>query len=185
MKIKVVTSNPHKAEEIAEFFRDCAEVMHIDLDCPEFKQDDVGEIARGKAAYAFDLVKEPLIVDDTAFVIDGLNGFPGPYAAYVHKTIGNRGILALMEGVTVRTAHFETAIAYAYREGIRVFKGTLNGKIVHPRGSEGFGYDPIFEWEGRTLAELGIAEKSLISHRARALNALRNWLLTCREGRNG
>ncbi len=186
MKIRVVTGNLHKAEEIAEFLRGFAEIEHIDLDCPEYRHEDVGEIARDKAAFAYERVKEPLITDDTAFVVDALNGFPGPYAAYVYKTIGNLGILALMHGKTVRTAHFETAIAYAYQGGIRVFRGILPGKIVQqPRGCEGFGYDPIFEWEGRTLAELSVAEKSLVSHRAHALTTLRNWLLMYSEGRNG
>jgi len=185
VKIRVVTSNLHKVEEIAEFLQDFAEIEHIDLDCPEYRHDDVGEIARDKAAFAYERIKETLITDDTAFVIDALNGFPGPYAAYVYKTIGNSGILALMHGKIVRTAHFETAIAYANQRGIRVFRGILSGKIVHPRGCEGFGYDPIFEWEGRTLAELGVAEKSLVSHRARALTELRNWLLLYSEGHNG
>ncbi len=62
--------------------------------------------------------------------------------------------------------------------GIRVFRGILPGQIVEPRGMEGFGYDPIFEWNGRTLAEIPLEEKSRISHRALALGELHDWLLT-------
>ena len=62
--------------------------------------------------------------------------------------------------------------------GIRVFSGTINGRIVTiPRGREGFGYDPIFEFEGRTLAEFPIGEKNRISHRALALTAFRDWFM--------
>jgi XTP/dITP diphosphohydrolase len=73
----------------------------------------VAEIARGKAEFAYRALSRPLIVDDTGFFIDALGGFPGPCAAYVQDTIGNEGILKLMEGVEDRSAHFETVIAFA------------------------------------------------------------------------
>jgi XTP/dITP diphosphohydrolase len=82
-----------------------------------------------------------------------------------------------MDGVADRRAHFETAIAYADGSEIRIFSGVIDGTVTEaPRGGEGFGYDPIFSVEGRTLAEIPLAEKSLISHRARALAAFRGWL---------
>jgi XTP/dITP diphosphohydrolase len=176
--LAVVTGNSHKAREVAAFFQGFLEVEHVPLDCPELKSDDVGEIARGKAAFAYGKIHRPLIVDDTAFSIRALGGFPGPYAAYVLTTLGNAGILRLLEGVSDRAAYFETAIAYADGERtIRVFRGRIDGTVTHsPRGTGGFGYDPIFEVDGRTLAELTLAEKSRVSHRARALRALREWL---------
>jgi len=172
----VVTGNPNKAREVAAYFEGVLEVEHVPLDCPEFRDDDVGEIARGKAEFAYRTLARPLIVDDTALSIDALRGFPGPYAAYVQKTLGNEGIVKLMEGVTDRSAHFETAIAFADERGIRVFRGILPGTIVTPRGEEGFGYDPIFAYEGQTLAEMPLAAKSRVSHRARALEAFRAWV---------
>ena len=176
MRLAVVTGNLNKAKEVAAFFSGILDIDHVKLECPEFRHDDVGEIAREKARYAFERLNVPLIVDDTAFYIDALQGFPGPYAAYVLNTIGIGGILTLMQGKRERTAHFVTAIAYADREGIRVFKGTLDGTIVEPRGTGGFGYDPIFEWEEHTLAELNLEVKSTISHRGRALAAFSDWL---------
>jgi XTP/dITP diphosphohydrolase len=174
----MVTGNAHKAREVAAFFQGFLEVEHVPLDCPELKHDDVGEIALGKAAYAFGQIRRPLIVDDTGFSIRALGGFPGPYAAYVLTTLGNGGILKLMEGISDRAAFFETAIAHADSEGtIRVFRGRIDGTITgSPRGTGGFGYDSIFDVNGRTLAELTLAEKSRISHRARALQALRAWM---------
>jgi XTP/dITP diphosphohydrolase len=177
--ITVVTGNAHKAVEVAAFFSGMIDVRHVGLDIPEHRSEDVCEIAKGKAQYAWDTLAIPLIVDDTSFSIDALNGFPGPYAAYVLKALGNAGILKLMEGVTDRKAHFTTAIAYADREGIQVFPGTIRGEIsTAPRGTGGFGYDPIFEVSGRTLAELPLEEKSRISHRALALAAFRDWFLS-------
>ncbi len=174
----MVSSNADKAREVAEFFGNTLGVTHVTLDIPELRSEDVIEISRQKARYAFDRLSSPLIVDDTVFCIDALKGFPGPYAAYVLHTIGNTGILKIMEEMENRNAHFTTAIAFADSEGIRVFSGTINGRIVKiPRGREGFGYDPIFEVDGRTLAEIPIGEKNKISHRALALTAFRDWFI--------
>jgi XTP/dITP diphosphohydrolase len=177
MNLAVVTGNMHKAEEVQAFLQGSITVEHVALDIPEHRHSDVRVIAEGKASYAFSVLRRPLIVDDTAFSIDALKGFPGPYAAYVLDTIGIFGILALLQGKDDRHATFTTAIAYADREGVKVFTGTIDGRIVEPRGSGGFGYDPIFEWEGKTLAELPIEVKSRISHRARALAAFRDWFV--------
>ncbi|MDN7025057.1 RdgB/HAM1 family non-canonical purine NTP pyrophosphatase [Methanoculleus sp. FWC-SCC1] len=176
--LTVVTGNPGKAREVASYFAGILEVGHVACDLPELRDNDIGTIAREKARCAYEMLNAPLIVDDTGFFVDALAGFPGPYAAYVQDTIGNVGILKLMEGARDRSAHFETAIAYADDAGIRIFRGILPGTIASsPRGVEGFGYDPIFEHDGRTLAEIPLAEKSRISHRGRALAALREWLI--------
>ena len=83
-----------------------------------------------------------------------------------------------MEGALDRNARFTTAIAFADETGIFVFSGTINGRIIpEPRGSGGFGYDPIFEVDGKTLAEIPLEEKSAISHRARALTSFRDWFM--------
>jgi XTP/dITP diphosphohydrolase len=186
MKLTVVTGNPNKAKEVAAFFSGSVEVTHIRLDLPEHRDDDVAKIAAGKAEYAYRQLKTPLIVDDTAFAIRALKGFPGPYAAYVLDTLGNDGILKLMDGAKDRSAGFTTAIAYSDGRRERVFTGTLSGTITTaPRGSNGFGYDPIFALpDGRTLAELPLEEKSVISHRARALSAFRDWFLAVQGNGN-
>ena len=179
MNFAVVTSNPNKAREIAVFFLGVAEVLHIPMECPEYRDDDVGVIASRKAEYAYSILKRPLMTDDTSFCIPALGGFPGPFAAYVQRTIGNSGILRLMEGLEDSRAYFETAVAFAHGRGIEVFRGRIDGRVVSPRGEGGFGYDPIFEWNGRTLAELPLEEKSRVSHRGQALALLKCWL----EGR--
>lgn len=162
---------------MARYFSGIAQVRHVALEIPEFRDNDVGVIARAKAEYAWESLREPVMVDDTGFFIHALKGFPGPYAAYVLDTIGMEGILRLLEGVADRSAYFETAIGYADEEGtVRIFRGRVDGTIVSPRGNGGFGYDPIFEVDGRTLAELTTDEKGAISHRGRALAHLREYL---------
>ena len=153
--------------------------MHVSLNIPEHRSDDIAEIAKGKAQFAYNHLQAPLIVDDTGFSIDALKGFPGPYAAYVQLTLGNNGILKLMDGVKNRSAHFTTAIAYADKSGIRVFTGAIHGNITTSvRGNNGFGYDPVVDIDGRTLAEISLEEKNVISHRAKALVAFRDWFLS-------
>ena len=148
------------------------------LDIPELRSDDIEKISRQKARYAYDLLHKPLIVDDTSFSIDALNGFPGPYAAYVLQSLGNQGILKIMKDVENRHAHFTTVISFADDRGIRSFSGAIHGTVIDAmRGAGGFGYDPIFEMEGRTLAELSVEEKNRISHRALALAAFREWFV--------
>jgi XTP/dITP diphosphohydrolase len=133
-------------------------------------------VAERKAAYAHAALKRPVICDDTGFFVSALNGFPGSCAAYVQKTIGNQGILRLLDRKTDRSAWFETGIAYADQNGVRVFTGRIDGVVVDPRGEGGFGYDPIFAINGRTLAEMSADEKNRVSHRSRGLIALREWL---------
>ncbi|HJJ97471.1 MAG TPA: hypothetical protein O0X38_07570, partial [Methanocorpusculum sp.] len=128
--ITVVTGNKHKAAEVAAFFSGITEVTHVAFDCIEPQADSVEEIARAKAEQAYAALGVPLIVDDTGLFIDALSGFPGPFAAYVQDTIGNAGVLRLMEGRERRSAHFATAVAYADADGIRVFSGRVDGTIT-------------------------------------------------------
>lgn len=182
----MVTSNAGKAAEVSAFFNGLLEVDHVALEVPEHRSSDVAEIARNKAHYAYSQLNTPLIVDDTGFFIDALNGFPGTYAAFVLNSIGNAGILKLMEGISDRNARFKTGIAYADEQDIQVFTGTLEGTIArNPRGNNGFGYDPIFEVGRMTLAEISIEEKSRISHRAGALSSFHDWFIAERGKNRG
>ncbi len=183
--ITVVTGNTNKAAEVAAFFEGITEVSHISFDCIEPQSDSITEIAKAKAEQAYAALKIPLIVDDTGLFIEALAGFPGPYAAYVQDTLGNSGILRLMNGVSDRRACFATSIAYIDERGIETFEGRVEGEITDsPRGKDGFGYDPLFSVQGRTLAEMNMHEKNTVSHRARALLAFREWYILALSERN-
>lgn len=176
MKVTFVTSNVHKAEEAAGILKGHASVEHVSLECPEIRDESVAVVARGKAEFAYATLGCPVICDDTGFFIAALNGFPGSCAAYAQKTIGNEGILRLLSDKTDKSAWFETGIAYADSEGVSVFVGRIEGIVVEPRGNGGFGYDPIFSINGKTLAEMTPDEKNKVSHRSLGLLALREWL---------
>lgn len=172
----MVTGNRHKVDEVAAFFSGVAQIEHVSLDLPEIRHDDVLSVAYEKAKAAWECLHRPVLVDDTGFFINALNGFPGTCAAYCMRTIGNAGILRLMEGVSDRSAYFETVIGYATGDGVRVFSGRIEGTVLEtPVGTEGFGYDPIFAYGGRSLAQMLLSEKSIVSHRGRALAEFRNW----------
>lgn len=179
--ITVVTGNKHKAEEVASFFKGIEEVTHVAFEATEPQFESPVAVAEEKARQAYSALKRPLIVDDTGLFIESLNGFPGAYAAYVQDTIGNEGILKLMKGTApeMRKAYFVTALAYADEKGIKIFEGRVDGVITDAgRGTEGFGYDPVFEISGKTLAEMNMSEKNSVSHRARALAKFKDWYLS-------
>jgi len=132
-------------------------------------------VAEKSAEMLAESLNPPFFIEDSGLFIKALNGFPGVYSSYVFKTIGNEGILKLMRGVEDREAKFVCVIAY--NDGkVRIFKGEVVGKISNEmRGEHGFGYDPIFEYNGRTFAEMG-EEKDLVSHRRRAADEFFSWL---------
>jgi XTP/dITP diphosphohydrolase len=114
--------------------------------------------------------------------VNALKGFPGPYAAYVYKTISNPGMLKLMENVKDRAATFRSVIAYYDGRGEPVcFEGEATGRISYDEiwGNlkTGFGFDPIFQPMGseKTFAEMTIEEKNGFSHRANAVRKFAGW----------
>ncbi len=143
----------------------------------EIQSDNLEDIAKTSAMEAFKKCKLPVIVEDAGLFVEALNGFPGPYAAYVYKTIGNRGLLKLMEHVENRRAKFQSVIAYCDvdLEVPLCFRGEVVGEIIKEqrktKNKYGFGFDPIFKPlnSSKTFAEMDVQEKNSYSHRAKAL----------------
>ena len=214
-----VTTNEGKVREAAAYLGDDVEM--VDFDYTEMQADELGPIAARGAREAYRHVGGPVIVDDAGLFVDALDGFPGPYSAYVEDTLGVERVGRIARDAAneaasgdgedaeddVVRAGFRCVIAYCDggsfaatpepvdhgdRRGhdlsaderasaatddrvaggdlpVRLFEGWLPGRIVAPRGDGGFGYDPIFEHDGRTLAEMTTEEKNAVSHRGRAL----------------
>ena len=119
------------------------------------------------------------VADDTGLEVDALDGQPGVHTARyagVDATYEQNvaKLLSELDGMQERSARFRTAVALVTPNGDElVVEGVLEGRITHQqRGAGGFGYDPVFEVDGRTLAEIPPGEKNAISHRALALRAL-------------
>ncbi|WP_457619849.1 XTP/dITP diphosphatase [Methanopyrus sp.] len=180
MKVLFATGNIGKYREAKRILaRYGIEVERVDIDYPELQSDSLEEIAAYGARHCAESLGRSVIVEDSGLFVEALNGFPGPYSAYVFDTIGNEGILKLLEGEENREAKFISVVGYCEPGGRPVtFTGEVRGRIAEePRGEEGFGYDPIFipEGEDRTFAELGVEEKCKISHRTRALERFAEW----------
>lgn len=142
---------------------------------PEIQAEDLEAVARfGLQALAGEL-EEPFVLEDAGLFVHALDGFPGVYSNYVFSTLGNAGILDLLEGKEDRSAHFASVVGLRQAGQDHVFVGRVDGSITREaRGSQGFGFDPIFVPEGheRTFAEMGEDEKAQLSHRSRALDEL-------------
>jgi XTP/dITP diphosphohydrolase len=178
-KIIFVTGNPHKVIEATGILSPLGiEIVQNNCGYPELQEDDLVAIARFGAQWAANKLNCEVMVDDSGIFIEELSGFPGPYSAYVAKTLGNENILKIMEGVSNRSASLQCVIGYCRPgEEAVVFSGKVKGNIAKSiRGKLGFGYDPIFEVEGVTFGEMRDEEKNRISHRYRALVKFAGWL---------
>ncbi len=179
-KIWLATGNSHKVVEAREVLAEYGvQLEHLPFERLEIQADDPAEIA----AYSLRQIPDEgrsVAVEDAGLFIDYYKGFPGPYSSYALEKIDLPGILKLMEGVDGRRASYHSFVALRHEGEIRLFQGTVTGKIAHAiKGSHGFGYDPIFipdEEDGRTFGEMTDEEKNAISHRARAFRSLGAWL---------
>ena len=196
IRLALITGNEGKYKEISSIAAPKGiEVDMHDLSPPEIQADNLADVARfcleylimtgnvrvseeDKAIYVKGRPYKAVCVEDSGLFITALNGFPGVYSSYVFKTIGNEGIIKLMEGMDDRGAEFHAIIAVLVitKGGYKIeyMHGAVNGTIAHePRGTHGFGYDPIFIPDGykRTFAE-DPNMKNELSHRARATEAL-------------
>lgn len=177
-KILFVTGNEGKFREAQDILgtKNIELIQNTD-GYPELQEDELEPIASYGAKWVAEKLQKPVIVDDSGLFINILNGFPGPYSAYVEKKLGNNKILKLMEGETNRDAVFKSTIGYC-EPGKKslVFTGIVKGNIsFEERGKNGFGYDPIFEYNGKTFGEMENEMKNQISHRAHALNNFFEW----------
>ncbi|USS41197.1 XTP/dITP diphosphatase [Thermococcus aggregans] len=179
MRLVFVTSNKGKVEEVKKYLSPLGvEIVQKNIEYPEIQANTLEEVVTFGINWLKERIDEPFFIDDSGLFIESLKGFPGVYSAYVYKTLGNEGILKLMEGANDRRAYFKSVIGY-YDGELHMFTGVVHGKITNEkRGNKGFGFDPIFMPEGysKTFAEMKTEEKNKISHRGLALKEFAQWL---------
>ncbi len=169
--IYFLTSNEHKFMEAQEIFeRQGIKLKWLRGRYAEVQADSLEEVA----AEALKSIKHKnVFIEDSGLFITALRGFPGVYSSYVHKTLGNEGILKLLRGEKNRSASFKSVAGFKGGR-VKLFKGEVKGFIsTKARGNQGFGYDPIFVPLGyrETFAE-NYKLKNEISHRKKALEKL-------------
>lgn len=191
MKKKLVfaTNNAHKLKEIRAILGNSIEILsladiHCHADIPE-TADTLEGNARQKSRYVYEHYGLDCFADDTGLEVESLGGAPGVYSARYadgqgHDSQANMNkLLKEMEEKNNRKAQFRTIISLIEKGEERQFEGIVKGQITkEKRGESGFGYDPIFQPDGydTTFAELGSDIKNRISHRARAVAALYDYL---------
>jgi XTP/dITP diphosphohydrolase len=182
------TNNTHKIDEIQALIGESFLIKSLrQIGCFE----DIPETANTlegnallKASYVFDKFQKNCFADDTGLEVDALGGRPGVYSARYagngHDFEANIDkVLLELSGIENRKARFRTIIALIFDGETTYFEGIVNGTIISERkGSEGFGYDPVFIPEGysQTFAEMTLSQKNAISHRALAVKQLIEFL---------
>jgi XTP/dITP diphosphohydrolase len=182
-RLVVASKNPDKIAEIESILADSnltGEVVR-GLEWPDVEEtgETLEENALLKARAVVAATGLPVIADDTGLEVHALDGAPGVHTA---RFAGDGAkyednvtkLIEVMAGEDDRRATFRTVVALVFPDGVEVIaEGRLEGMIsTEPRGADGFGYDPVFDVDGQTLAEMGIDEKNEVSHRARAIKAL-------------
>ena len=186
MKLIIASNNKHKIYEIKKIlgdkFDEILSLREADID-HETVEDGTTfmENAYKKAKEIAEISGCPALADDSGISADALGGAPGIFSARFSGEHGNDQanndlLVARLADKEDKSAHYTAAICLVYPDGKRVeAEGYLFGRIIDtPRGTRGFGYDPIFvpDGEERTVAEMTDEEKNAISHRAKALEAL-------------
>ncbi len=193
MKIIIATHNKHKLQEMSRILSPMGYevVTDTDLGIELTDAEENGETfldnARIKAESGCKESGLPCIADDSGLCVDALDGAPGVFSARYSGVHGddegnNRKLLAELEGIPTekRTAHFACAICVSFPDGSEITAtGKCEGYIGYEKkGSNGFGYDPLFMVGDRSLAEMTAEEKDAISHRGNALKELQKILPT-------
>ena len=183
--ITFITGNNKKLEEVkkilnAETLNSSFILQSMKLDLPEL-QGDPEYIVSEKCRIASLQVGGPVIVEDTSLCFNALGGLPGPYIKWFEEKIGLDGLNNLLMAYEDKSAVAKCIFAYKEESGspIHIFTGISNGSIVSPRGPLKFGWDPIFQPDGytETFAEMDSETKNAISHRYKALQLLKNFLI--------
>ncbi|KAF3084002.1 nucleoside triphosphate pyrophosphohydrolase ham1 [Orbilia oligospora] len=178
-RITFVTGNAGKLAEVQAILGQYIKIDNHGLDLEEI-QGTIEEVSSAKCKKAAEALQGPVLTEDTCLCFNALNGLPGPYIKWFMQGVGHSGLNKLLAGFEDKSA--EAVCTFAFSEGPGseplIFQGRTQGKIVCPRGPPKFGWDPIFEYEGQTYAEMDKEKKNSVSHRGKALQKFKDFLET-------
>ena len=183
LNLSFLTGNTHKFQEVKLFIESSgldALITRKNVPLIEIQTDSIEEVAVHKVESVVDSIQGNYFVEDAGFFVDKLKDFPGVFSSYIQEMIGNEGVLRLMKDVTERDASFRSVIALKLEDTIHTFHGRVDGIVADDiKGTQGFGYDPIFIPNGlnQTFAEISMVKKNSMSHRIRALQKMCNFLI--------
>lgn len=176
MDLHFVTSNQSKIKEAENILK--VKINKADIDIKEIQAIKVEEIVKDKASKAYNVIRKPVLVEDTGLYVESWNGFPGALIKWVLKTIGNQGLCKILREYDRKTIA-KTCVCIYNGKDFQVFTGEVKGEITkQPRGESGFGWDPIFQPDGwnKTFGEVSQEKKDKISMRKIALFKMKEFL---------
>ncbi|ODV97546.1 hypothetical protein PACTADRAFT_37288 [Pachysolen tannophilus NRRL Y-2460] len=193
-KLTFVTGNSNKLKEVVAILSNGVvppsdglykvgnyEISNISVDLEEV-QGTIDEVTICKAKKAAEILGGPVLVEDTSLAFTAFNDLPGPYIKWFVNGVGLQGLNNLLYCYEDKSAHAICTFGYCAGPGepVLLFQGKTKGNIVPPRGHTGFGWDAVFEPIGykETYAEMDKEVKNKISHRFKALDKLRDYLLS-------
>jgi len=188
IKLIFTTHNQHKLKEVQTLLPTSIRLLSLtDIDCTQEIPETASTLegnAKLKADYITKHYGYDCFADDTGLEVEALNGVPGVYSARYAGLDNNaeanmQKLLVNLKDETNRKAQFRTVIALNLNGKQYLFEGICKGEILtQKQGAQGFGYDPIFKPEGfeKSFAEMTLKEKSVISHRGRAVGELVSFL---------
>jgi XTP/dITP diphosphohydrolase len=188
LKLVFATNNKHKLEEVADKLQGKIELLTLgEIGCNEDIAETGSTFAENasiKSLYVYEKYHLNCFGDDSGLEVEALNAEPGVYSARYAGEHGNHSanidkLLSKLAGVENRKARFVTVISLIWNGNEHFFAGTVEGTIRHERaGTGGFGYDPVFQPDcyNITFAEMSLDEKNKLSHRAKAVEKLVEFL---------
>jgi XTP/dITP diphosphohydrolase len=189
MQLVFASNNKNKIQEIQLLLPSTIEILSLEaIGCTEDIPETAATIEGNailKANYITEKYGYDCFADDSGLEVDALNGEPGVFSArYAGEPKNDENnidkLLYNLKNIENKKANFKTVICLNFKGKQHLFSGIINGRIIEERiGTNGFGYDPVFVAEGytKTFAELNLKEKSIISHRGKAVKQLIDYLL--------
>jgi len=175
-----ISSNNSKFQEAQQIASSDLTLIQEDVELIEIKSLNQEKVLLSKARQAFEKLKKPVIVDDTAIYFEQYKDFPGTFTKFLFKAIGFEGVEKLLENKN-RSAFFKTMICYKDANIEKVFSGIWKGKIIEEvskKFNPDWQYNSIFVPEDcdNVLSEIPLEERARKSHRRKAFNELLNWV---------
>jgi XTP/dITP diphosphohydrolase len=184
-QVYFVSSNSNKYREIEPILSQHGIISrYVKISIKEIQSESIYQIAKAKSTSAFEYLQKAVIIEDDGFYISSLKGFPAQYSSFVYKTLGNQGLLKLMENETDRRAYFLSVIVYNDGLILKTFTGKTEGTLSRSATNGGWGFDPIFvpKHTSKTYAELSqLNRKSVFSHRYKSIEKFSKWYIRIQQ----
>lgn len=172
--IYLISGNQHKLDELRQIFTERIDLKLKKLNLPEIQSLDPQEIVSEKLKNAYTKTNQPVIVEDVSAELECLNGLPGPFVKYFEEKMGKGSLWRLAQGYENKNLVIRCVMGFYDGSEFIFGEGRVSGKVVSPRGDNGFGFDFVFmpDGYGKTTSQMSLEEKNDMSWRGIAARKL-------------